>query len=47
VINPAAQRFMARRARAHTVEIDSSHASYVSHSAAVMKLILQAARAVG
>jgi pimeloyl-ACP methyl ester carboxylesterase len=45
VITPAAQRFMARRAHAHTVEIDSSHAIYVSHPAAVAALILRAARA--
>jgi pimeloyl-ACP methyl ester carboxylesterase len=47
VINPAAQRFMATRAHAHTVEIDSSHASYISHPAEVTKLILRAARAAG
>jgi pimeloyl-ACP methyl ester carboxylesterase len=47
VINPAAQRFMAKRAHAHTVEIDSSHASYISHPEAVTKLILRAARTVG
>jgi pimeloyl-ACP methyl ester carboxylesterase len=47
VINPAAQRFMAKRAHAHTVEINSSHASYISHPAAVTKLILEAAHAVG
>jgi pimeloyl-ACP methyl ester carboxylesterase len=41
---PSAQRFMARRAKAHTVEINSSHASYVSHPADVTKLILSAAR---
>jgi pimeloyl-ACP methyl ester carboxylesterase len=46
VINPAAQRFMAKRAHAHTVEIDSSHASYISHPEAVTKLILRAARTV-
>jgi pimeloyl-ACP methyl ester carboxylesterase len=46
VINPAAQRFMAKRAHAHTVEINSSHASYISHPAAVTKLILQAAQSV-
>jgi pimeloyl-ACP methyl ester carboxylesterase len=45
VISPAAQRFMAKRAKAHTVEIDSSHASYVSHPEEVTKLILRAARA--
>jgi len=44
VISPAAQRFMAERAHAHTVEIDSSHVSYISHPAAVTKLILEAAR---
>jgi pimeloyl-ACP methyl ester carboxylesterase len=43
-LDPAAQRFMAKRANAHSVEIDSSHASYVSHPAEVTKLILRAAR---
>ena len=47
VISPAAQRFMAKRAKAHTVEINSSHASYVSHPDEVTKLILRAARSVG
>ena len=47
VISPAAERFMARRAHAHTVTINTSHVSYISHPAAVTKLILQAARAVG
>ena len=47
VINPAAQRFMAKRAKSHTVEINSSHASYISHSAEVTNLILRAARTVG
>jgi pimeloyl-ACP methyl ester carboxylesterase len=47
VINPAAQRFMAERANAHTTAIDSSHASYISHPAKVTKLILRAARTVG
>jgi pimeloyl-ACP methyl ester carboxylesterase len=44
VINPAAQRFMAERANAHTTEINSSHASYISHPAKVTRLILRAAR---
>jgi pimeloyl-ACP methyl ester carboxylesterase len=44
VINPAAQRFMAKRANAHTIAINSSHASYISHPAKVTKLILRAAR---
>ena len=47
VISPAAQRFMAKRAKAQTVEINSSHASYVSHPDEVTKLILRAARSVG
>ena len=47
VINPAAQRFMAKRAKAHTVQINSSHASYISHPAEVTELIVQAARHSG
>ncbi|MFJ5272757.1 alpha/beta fold hydrolase [Streptomyces sp. NPDC088358] len=43
-IPPAAQRFMARRAHAHTVEIKASHAVSVSHPGAVTRLIEQAAR---
>jgi pimeloyl-ACP methyl ester carboxylesterase len=44
VISPAAQRFMAKRAKARTVEINSSHVSYISHPADVTDLILRAAR---
>ncbi len=47
VISPAAQRFMAKRANADTIEINSSHASYLSHPVAVTKLILRAARKAG
>jgi pimeloyl-ACP methyl ester carboxylesterase len=43
VISPDAQRFMAKRAHSHTVQINSSHVSYISHPAAVTKLILDAA----
>ncbi|MFD9007046.1 alpha/beta fold hydrolase [Streptomyces sp. NPDC059582] len=43
-INPDEQRFMAKRAHAHTVEVDSSHAAPVSHPGAVTRLIEQAAR---
>ncbi|MGW2715037.1 alpha/beta hydrolase, partial [Streptomyces sp. NPDC001356] len=43
-IPPAAQRFMAKRAHAHTVEIAASHAVSVSRPAAVTHLIEQAAR---
>ncbi|KMS84818.1 alpha/beta hydrolase [Streptomyces regensis] len=45
-IPPVAQRFMAERAHAHTVEIDASHAVSVSQPAAVADLIEQAARTV-
>jgi pimeloyl-ACP methyl ester carboxylesterase len=43
VITPAAQRFMAKRAGAHTVEIDASHASYLSRPGKVTRVILRAA----
>jgi pimeloyl-ACP methyl ester carboxylesterase len=42
-IPAATQRFMAKRARADTVEIDSSHAAQVAHPEAVTDLILAAA----
>jgi pimeloyl-ACP methyl ester carboxylesterase len=41
-----AQRFMAKRAGSHITEIDSSHASYISHPAKVTKVILRAAASV-
>jgi pimeloyl-ACP methyl ester carboxylesterase len=47
VISPAAQRYMAKRAKSRTTEINSSHASYISHPDEVMELILRAARQVG
>ncbi|MFD9099371.1 alpha/beta fold hydrolase [Streptomyces collinus] len=43
-IPPAAQRFMAKRAAAHTVEVGSAHDVAVSHPAAVTDLIVDAAR---
>lgn len=43
MIPPAAQRIMAKRAGATTVEVPGSHAVYVSNPAAVAKLIEQAA----
>ena len=46
-IDPAAQRFMARRAHAHRMAIHSSHASYVAHPAKVTGLIVRAARTIG
>jgi pimeloyl-ACP methyl ester carboxylesterase len=42
-IPPQAERAMAARANAHTVEINSSHAAMISHPKAVTKLILDAA----
>ena len=39
------QRFMAERARSHTVEVDASHAVTVSQPGAVARLIDEAARA--
>jgi pimeloyl-ACP methyl ester carboxylesterase len=46
-IPPATQEFMATRAGSHTVEINSSHASLVSHPEPVTDLIIEAARSVG
>jgi pimeloyl-ACP methyl ester carboxylesterase len=43
-IPPAVERFMAQRAHATTVEINSSHAAPASHPADVADLILAAAR---
>jgi pimeloyl-ACP methyl ester carboxylesterase len=44
VFTAEAQRFMAKRAGARVTEINSSHASYISHPEPVTKLILRAAR---
>ena len=46
MIPPPAQRQMATRAGATTVEVPGSHAVYVSDPAAVAKLIEQAAAGV-
>jgi hypothetical protein len=43
-INPDAERFMARRMGATTREIDSSHASPVSHPEAVFDLVVAASQ---
>jgi pimeloyl-ACP methyl ester carboxylesterase len=45
-IPPAAERFMADRMHAHTVQINSSHAAMVSHPGPVADLILRAAQTV-
>lgn len=44
-INPEQERFEARRAHSHTVEINSCHVSLIAHPDAVADLILQAAAA--
>lgn len=46
-IPPASQRFMSERAKAHTVELDASHAVSVSQPGAVARLIEQAAQSIG
>jgi hypothetical protein len=46
MIPPAAQRFMSARAGAMVVEVEGSHAIYVSQPTAVAALIEQAAEAV-
>jgi pimeloyl-ACP methyl ester carboxylesterase len=45
-IAPAAELFMAHRAGAHTVEIDSSHVAMISHPDRVLELIRAAAKSV-
>jgi pimeloyl-ACP methyl ester carboxylesterase len=42
-IAPDLERFMARRMRAHTTEMNGSHAVYISHAKAVAHLIERAA----
>jgi pimeloyl-ACP methyl ester carboxylesterase len=42
-INPEQERMMAKRARATTVEVNSSHVAYMSHPTETAKLIKEAA----
>ena len=42
-INPDLERFMARRMKATTIEIDSGHLSLVTHPETITRLILRAA----
>jgi pimeloyl-ACP methyl ester carboxylesterase len=44
-INPDLERFMARRMKAKTIELDAGHLAIVSHARQVSELILEAARA--
>jgi pimeloyl-ACP methyl ester carboxylesterase len=46
VIPPAQQRFMARRANAHTVQVRASHLSMISRPAAVTRMIVEAAEVI-
>ncbi|MDX6312453.1 MAG: hypothetical protein QOF44_1917 [Streptomyces sp.] len=43
-IPPAAERSMAKRAKAHTVEVNAPHAVYLTDPGAVTRLILDAAK---
>jgi pimeloyl-ACP methyl ester carboxylesterase len=45
VIQPEAERFMAQRAGAEVIELESSHASLIARPQAIAKLIKRAARA--
>ncbi len=45
-INPDQERMMAKRAKAKTVEVKSSHVAYISHSTETAKLIEEAATSV-
>jgi hypothetical protein len=42
-INPDLERFMAKRMRATTIEVQASHLSLISHPDEISRLILQAA----
>ena len=42
-INPVQERMMAKRAKAKTVEVDSSHVAYMSHPKETAKMIEEAA----
>jgi pimeloyl-ACP methyl ester carboxylesterase len=42
-INPDQERMMAKRANAKTIEVNSSHAAYISHAKETAKLIEEAA----
>src|ERR1700733_11206483 len=42
-INPGLERFMAKRMKATTIELEASHLGIISHSREIANLILQAA----
>ena len=45
MINPDLERFMAKRAKAETIELPGSHAIFLSHPKEVAALIEKAAKA--
>ena len=45
-INPDLERFYAKRMKAHTTEVKSSHVMYISHPADVARVIEEAAKTV-
>ncbi|WP_022927451.1 alpha/beta fold hydrolase [Patulibacter americanus] len=47
LVPPAAQRFLAKRSKAHTSSVASAHSVMHAHPAAVTKVIVRAARAKG
>lgn len=46
-VNPELERFMAKRAGSHVVDIDGSHAAFIAHPADVARVIEQAAMSAG
>jgi pimeloyl-ACP methyl ester carboxylesterase len=45
-INPDQERMMAKRAKAKTIEVKSSHVAYMSHPKEAVQLIVEAATSV-
>ena len=46
-ISPELERFLAKRMKAHTIELDSGHLSLITHPRQITELILRAARHSG
>jgi hypothetical protein len=46
MINPDLERFMAKRAKSETIELDGPHAIFLLHPREIAALIVKAARAV-
>ena len=45
MINPELERFMSRRAKSETIELNGSHVIFISHAKEVTALIEKAAKA--